>query len=182
MLLSSLFPVGLLISLTGFVVGSLLIFAGFEENVRKLSSSELSKFSHFYDFKTSIVGKVVSKRLLEKEGVVERLTVESRKLKLHLNKAQASNLDLEQRIAELADSLKKCQEEKNLAEDALHNSQKDLEKLNKTREDELKMIENICKAADKSTKTIDELRSANSELPTKNTELAKTLSTKEQTF
>jgi hypothetical protein len=35
-----------------------------EENVCKLSSSELAKFSHFYESKTSIVGKVVSERLL----------------------------------------------------------------------------------------------------------------------
>jgi hypothetical protein len=64
MLLSSLFSADLLTFLTGFVVGSLLVFAGFEENVLKLSSSELSKFNHFYDLKTSIVGKVVLERLL----------------------------------------------------------------------------------------------------------------------
>jgi chromosome segregation ATPase len=82
---------------------------------------------------------------------------------------------------ELVDSLKKCQEEKKLAEDALRNSKKDHEKLNKTRDDDLKLIENLGRDVDKSTKTINELRSANAELSTKNTELAKTLSTKEQT-
>jgi DUF1680 family protein len=89
-----------------------------------------------------------------------------------LNKAQASSLDLEQRIAELVDSLKKCQDEKGLAETALLDSKKDLEKLKKAREDDLKIIENLRKEADKNTKTIDELSS-------KNSELAKTLSMKE---
>jgi hypothetical protein len=159
-----------------------LVFVGFEENLRKLSSSNLSKFSHIYDLKTSIVGKVVFESLLEKEELVGKLTDESRKLKRNLNKAHASNLDLEQRIAELADSLKKCHDEKGLAKAALRDSQKDLEKLNKTREDDLKMIKNLHKDDDTNTKTIDELRNANSELSTKNTELAKTLSTKEQTI
>jgi chromosome segregation ATPase len=121
--------------------------------------------------KASIVGKVVSERLLEK-GLVEKLTSESQKLKCELNKAQASSLDLEQRITELAYSLKKCQDEKGLVEAALRDSQKDLEKLNKTREDDPRMIENLRKEADKNTKPIDELSS-------KNSELAKTLSTKE---
>jgi hypothetical protein len=44
--------------------------------VRKLSSSNLSKFSHIYDLKTSIVGKVVSERLLDKEELVRKLTDE----------------------------------------------------------------------------------------------------------
>jgi chromosome segregation ATPase len=97
-----------------------------------------------------------------------------------LNKVQASNLDLDKQIVELANSLKKCQDEKQLVEAALHDSKKHHEKLNKTREVDLKMIENLRKYADKSTKTIDELRSTNAELSTKNTKLAKTLSTKEQ--
>jgi hypothetical protein len=76
--------------------------------------------------------------------------------------------------------LKKCQEEKNLAEAALRDSKKDHEKLNKIREDDLKMTENLHRDVDKSTTTIDELRSTNVEISTKNTELAKTLSMKEQ--
>jgi hypothetical protein len=45
--------------------------------VRKLSSLNLSKFRHIYDLKTSIVGKVVSERLLDKEELVRKLTDES---------------------------------------------------------------------------------------------------------
>jgi hypothetical protein len=96
MLLSSSCSVDLLDVLTCFVAGSLLVFAGFEENVRKLSSSDLSKFSNIYDLKASIVGKVISERLLEKEELVRKLIDESRKLKRDLNKARASSLDLEQ--------------------------------------------------------------------------------------
>jgi chromosome segregation ATPase len=156
-----------------FLLYPFCFFVGFEENVRKLSSLDLTSFRHTYDLKASIVGKVVSERLLEKEGLVEKLTSESRKLKREMNKAQASSLDLEQRITELADSLKKFQDEKGLVEAALRDSQKELEKLNKTREEDLKMIENLRKEADKNTKTINELSS-------KNSELAKSLSMKEQ--
>jgi hypothetical protein len=90
-----------------FFAVSLLVFAGFEENVQKLSSADLTSFRHTYDLKASIVGKVVSERLLEKEGLVDKLTGESQKLKRELNKAQASSLDLEQRNTELVDSLNK---------------------------------------------------------------------------
>jgi predicted nucleic acid-binding Zn-ribbon protein len=55
--------------------------------------------------KASIVGKVISERLLEKEELVEKLSGESKKLKHEWNKAQDSGLDLEKRITELVDSL-----------------------------------------------------------------------------
>jgi F0F1-type ATP synthase membrane subunit b/b' len=82
----------------------------------------------------AIVGKVVSERLNETEKLVGMLNGESQNLKRDLNKAQASNLELENRIAELEDSLKKCREEKKLAKDALRDSKKDHEKLTKTGE------------------------------------------------
>jgi chromosome segregation ATPase len=152
---------------------SVVIFAGFEETVRKLSSSELASFHKTFDLKASIAGKVTTEQLLEKEELVEKLSSESKKLKRELNKAQASGLDLEKRIAELVDSLKKCHHEKNLTEAALHDSKNDLEKLNKSHEGDLKIIENLCNESDKNAKTVDDLSS-------KNSELAKTLSTKEQ--
>jgi F0F1-type ATP synthase membrane subunit b/b' len=76
-----------------------------------------------------------------------------------LNKAQTSGLDMEKRFTELADSLKKCQDEKSLVETALHDSKKDFEKLNKAHEYDLKMIENLRKEADKSTESINDLSS-----------------------
>jgi predicted RNase H-like nuclease (RuvC/YqgF family) len=149
-----------------------VVFAGFEETFRKLSSSDLASFRKTYDLKASIVGKVTSKRLVNKEELVGKLTDESRKLKHDLNKAQASGLSLEKQITELKESLKKCQDKKVLVETTLRDSKKDLEKLNKACEDDLKMIENLRKEADRSTKTVDDLSSNNSKL-------AKTLSTKE---
>jgi chromosome segregation ATPase len=125
--------------------------------------------------KASIVGKVVSEWLLEKEELIGNLTDESRKLKRDLNKARASGLDIEKRITELVDSLKKCQDKKGPAKAALRDSKKDLEKLNKAHENDLKVIENLRKEADKNTKIVDDLSS-------KNSKLAKTLSAKEQTI
>jgi hypothetical protein len=43
--------------------------------------------------------------------------------------AQVANIDLEKKIVNLADALKRCQDEKKIAEDALESSKKDLEKL-----------------------------------------------------
>jgi predicted nucleic acid-binding Zn-ribbon protein len=129
-----------------------------------LSFLDLCSFKKTYDLKASIVGKVVSERLLEKEELVEKLTCESKKLKRELNKAQASGLDLEKGIVELVDSLKKCQNEKSLAEAALHDSRKDLERFNKTHEDDLKLIENLRKDFDKNTKIVDELHVSKVEL------------------
>jgi hypothetical protein len=63
--------------------------------VQKHSLLDLSRFSHIYDLKTTIVAKVVSERLIEKEKLVGKLIDESQKLKRNLNKAETSNLDLE---------------------------------------------------------------------------------------
>jgi hypothetical protein len=45
--------------------------------------------------KASIVGKVISERLLEKDEVIKKLSGESKKLKHKLNKTQASSIELE---------------------------------------------------------------------------------------
>jgi hypothetical protein len=65
------------------------------ENVQKHSSSDLSRFNHIYNLKTAIVGKVVSERHNEKKKLVAKLNDDSQKLKHDLNKAHASNLELE---------------------------------------------------------------------------------------
>jgi hypothetical protein len=41
--------------------------------------------------------------------------------------SRAANLDLEKKVSELAETLKRCQDEKKIAEEAAENSQKDLE-------------------------------------------------------
>jgi hypothetical protein len=52
----------------------------------------------------TIVGKVVSERLLEKDEVIKKLSGESKKMKREFNKAHASSTEIEQRISELVDS------------------------------------------------------------------------------
>jgi hypothetical protein len=108
------------------------------------------------------------------------LSEESKKLKHEFNLAQAANVDLEKKVAELAEALKNCQDAKKIAddgkkiaEDAFERSKKDLEKLQKTHDDDLRLIENLCKDHEKSSKTTENLL-------IKNTDLAKTLSSKEQ--
>jgi hypothetical protein len=62
--------------------------------------------------KASLLGKIASERLVEQEEAAKKMSRESRKLKRDFNLAQAANLDLEKKVAELADALKKCQDEK----------------------------------------------------------------------
>jgi hypothetical protein len=76
-------------------------------------------------------------------------------------------------VSELAKALKKCQDEKKIAEEAADNSRKDLGKLQKTHDDDLRLIENLRKDHDKSLKTVEDLRSNNADL-------AKCLSSKER--
>jgi chromosome segregation ATPase len=111
--------------------------------------------------------------LTEQEKVVEELSKESRKLKRNFDLAQAANLDLEMKVAELAEALKRCQDDKKIAEEALDRSKKDLEKLQKTHDDDLRLIKNLHKDHDKSSKAAEDLR-------TNNADLAKSLSRKEQ--
>jgi chromosome segregation ATPase len=127
-----------------------------------------------------ILGRVTSDRLVEQEEAPKKMSRESKKLKREFNLAQVANLDLEKKVAELADALKKCQGEKRVAEDvkkaaqgALETSKKDLEKLQNTHEEDLKLIENLRKDHDKSSQAAEDLRA-------KNDDLAKTLISKEQ--
>jgi hypothetical protein len=67
-------------------------------------------------------------------------------------------------VAELAEALKQCQDEKKIAEEAAENSRKDLEKLQKTHDENLRLIENLRKDYDKSSKTVEDLRVNNANL------------------
>jgi predicted nucleic acid-binding Zn-ribbon protein len=49
--------------------------------------------------------------------ITKKLSEESKKLKRDFNLAQSANVDLEKKVAELADALKRCQDEKKIAED-----------------------------------------------------------------
>jgi predicted transcriptional regulator len=67
--------------------------------------------------KASLLGKIASQRLVEQEEITKKLSEESKSLKRDINLAQAVNVDLEKKVAELVDALKKCQDEKMVAED-----------------------------------------------------------------
>jgi hypothetical protein len=80
---------------------------------------------------------------------------------------------LEKKVAELAEALKRCQDEKKIADEAHEQSKKDLEKLQKTHDDDLSLIENPHKTHDRSSKIAEDFRANNDDL-------ARSLSSKEQ--
>jgi hypothetical protein len=155
-------------------------FSDFEALLRTYPASKIEEYQKAHTLKASLLGKVASKRLVEQEEDAKKLSKESRRLKHEFNLAQAANLDLEKKVPELAEALKKCQDEKKILEDekkaahdALKNSKKDLEKLQNTHDEDLKLIENLRKDHDKSSKVVEDLR-------INNADLAKTLGSKEQ--
>jgi predicted nucleic acid-binding Zn-ribbon protein len=120
-----------------------------------------------------LLGKIASEQLVEQEKVNKQLYHESKKLRRNFDLAQAANLDLEKKVAELAEALGQCQDGKKITEESLERSKKDFEKLQKTHDDDLSSIENLRKDHDKSSKVVEDLRHNNADL-------AKTLSNKEQ--
>jgi small-conductance mechanosensitive channel len=120
-----------------------------------------------------MLGKVAAERLIDQEKVNKQLSQESKELKRNFTLAQSANLDLEKKVAELAEALKHCQDEKKVSYEALEQSQRDLEKLQKIHDDDLSLIENLRKNHDKSSKIGEDLR-------TNNAGLARSLSSKER--
>jgi hypothetical protein len=120
-----------------------------------------------------LIGRIATERLVEQEKVHAQLSCESKELKRNFTLSQSANLDLEKKVAELAEALKRCQDERKVAEEDAENSRKELERLRKTNDDDLRMIENLRKDHDKSLKTAEDLR-------TNNSDLAKSLSTKDR--
>jgi small-conductance mechanosensitive channel len=120
-----------------------------------------------------MLGEVSAERLIDQEKVNKQLSQESKELKRNFTLAQSANLDLEKKVAELAEALKHCQDEKKVSYEALEQSQRDLEKLQKIHDDDLSLIENLRKNHDKSSKIGEDLR-------TNNAGLARSLSSKER--
>jgi chromosome segregation ATPase len=148
------------------------IFSEFKDLLRSYPPSRLAKYQEDYALKSSMLRKIAAEWLIEQEKVNKQLSHESKELKHNFTLAQAANLDLEKKVAELVEALKHCQDEKKAAEEALDRSKKDLEKLQKTHDDDLQLIENLRKDHDKSLKTAEDLC-------TNNTDLAKSLISKE---
>jgi predicted nucleic acid-binding Zn-ribbon protein len=120
-----------------------------------------------------MLGKVAVERLIDQEKANKRLSQESKELKRNFALAQSVNLDLGKKVAELAEALKHCQDEKKVADEALEQSKKDLDKLQKTHDDDLSLIENLRRTHDKSSKIAKDRRANNADL-------ARSLSSKEQ--
>jgi myosin heavy subunit len=148
-------------------------FSEFVDLLRSLPASEFASQRSDFAAKASISGRIVCECLIEQEKVNKKLVEDHRRLSRNFKLSRAANSDLEKKVSELAEALKKCQDEKKIAEEAAENSRKELEKLRKTHDDDLRMIENLRKDHDKSLKTAEDLR-------TNNANLAKSLSSKDQ--
>jgi chromosome segregation ATPase len=148
-------------------------FQKFEDLLGSYPSSKIANYQKDYALKSSLLGKIASERLVEQEKVNERLSQESKEFRCNFDLAQAANLDLEKMVAELAETLRQCQDGKRIVKEALELSKKDFEKLQKTHDDDLSLIENLRKDHDKSSKAVEDLHHNNADV-------AKTLSSKEQ--
>jgi chromosome segregation ATPase len=111
-----------------------------------------------------MLGKVAAERLIDQEKANKRLSQESKELKRNFALAQSANVDLEEKVAELAEALKHYQDEKKIVDEALEQSKKDLEKLQKTHDEDLSLIENLRRTHDKSSKIAEDLRANNADL------------------
>jgi predicted nucleic acid-binding Zn-ribbon protein len=120
-----------------------------------------------------MLGKVAAERLIDQEKLNKQLSQESKELNRNFSLAQSANLNLEKKLSELAEALKRCQDEKKIADEALEQSKKDLEKFQKTHDNDLSLIENLRKTHDRSSKIAEDLRA-------KNADLARSLSSKKQ--
>jgi ribosomal protein S19E (S16A) len=127
-----------------------LNFPDFEALLQTYPASRIEEYHRAYSLKASLLRKIASQCLVEEEEITKKLSEESKKLKRDFNLAQAANVDLEKKVAELVEALKNCQDAKKIAEDGrkiaeetLENSKKDLEKLQKTHDDDLRLIENL---------------------------------------
>jgi type IV secretory pathway VirJ component len=83
------------------------------------------------------------------------------------------NVELEKKVAELAEALKASQDAKGLAESALEQFKKELEKVQKSHEDDLSVIENLQEKHERAMKIAEDLR-------INNASLAKSLSVKDR--
>jgi hypothetical protein len=148
-------------------------FSEFEDLLRSYPTSKFAEYRRDYAAKASISGRIACECLIEQEKINKKVIEDSRKLSRDFKLSQATNLDFEKKVAELAVALKNGQDEKKAAEEALDRSKKDLEKLQKTHDDDLRLIENLRKDHDKSLKAVEDLR-------TNNADQAKSLRSKEQ--
>jgi chromosome segregation ATPase len=151
----------------------LLNFSEFKNLLHSYSPSKLARFHEDYTLKYSMLGKVAIERLSKQEKINEELSQKSKELERNFTLAQSTNLELERKVAELAEALKRSHDEKKVTEAALEESKKELEKVQKCHEDDLSVIEKLRQKQERATKIAEDLR-------INNASLAKSLSTKDR--
>jgi type IV secretory pathway VirJ component len=120
-----------------------------------------------------MLAKVAIERLAEQEKVNEQLSQKSKELERNFALAQSTNMELEKKVADLADALKRSHDEKKVTEATLEQLEKELGKVRKSHEDDLSVIENLRDKQERATKTAEDLR-------INNASLAKSLSAKDR--
>jgi flagellar motility protein MotE (MotC chaperone) len=113
------------------------IFLEFKDLLRSYPSSKLLRTQDTYAVKSSLIGRITAERLVEQEKVNAQLSRESKEIKRNFVIAQSSNLDLEKKVAELAETLKHYQDERKATGEDAENSRKKLERLRKTHDEAL---------------------------------------------
>jgi hypothetical protein len=93
-------------------------FSEFEDLFRSYPTSKFANYHRDYAEKASVAGRIACEHFAEQEKATEELSKESKKLKRSFDLAQAANLDLEKKVVELAEALKRWQDEKKIAEDS----------------------------------------------------------------
>jgi ribosome-binding ATPase YchF (GTP1/OBG family) len=119
-------------------------FSEFEDLLRSYPTSKIANYQKDYALKASIVGRITSERLIEQEKATDKLSKESRKLKRNFDLAQAANLDLEKKVVELVEALKRCQDDKKIAEDGKKITKRPLNSLRKILRNFRKPMMMIC--------------------------------------
>jgi hypothetical protein len=89
-------------------------FSEFKDLLRSYSPSKLARFQEDYALKHSMLGKVAVERLAEQEKANKQLSQESKELKRSFALAQSMYIDLEKKVAELAEALKTSQDRRRL--------------------------------------------------------------------
>jgi hypothetical protein len=94
----------------------------FEKLLQKYPADKIEKYQRDYSLKASLLGKVTSQCLVEQENINKKLLDDSKKLRRDFMLSREANSDLEKKVSEQAEALKKCQDEKKITEEAFANS------------------------------------------------------------
>jgi hypothetical protein len=98
----------------------------FEDLLRSIPASKLAVQCKDFAVKASISGRIACERLIEQEKANKKLVEDHQKLSRNFKLSRAANSDLEKKVSELAEALKKCQDEKKIVEEPAENSRKGL--------------------------------------------------------